>query len=225
MKGIVSGMHPHLAALVENVSLTGTVQTDMIALLEHYGRVGIIEHNKRVAAEAKRLAHHWQEDDTSAEIAGLLHDISAIIPADQRIPLAESLGLDILPQERVAPIILHQRLSAVIAQQVFAITSVPILSAIGCHTTLKANASTLDKIVFVADKIKWDFSSDPPYLAELTVAAEQSLDQAAYCYLSYLWQKRDELPAIHPWLVQAYQELSCQMRQEAEWSSGPSKQS
>ena len=205
-------MHPHLAVLVEDVSLMGNVRTDMMTLLRYHGCTRTFEHSKRVAAEAKRLAQHWQGDKISAEIAGWLHDISAIVPVDQRIPLAESLGLDILPQERAAPIVIHQKLSAVIAREVFAITSMPILSAIGCHTTLKANASTLDKIIFVADKIQWDFSSDPPYLAELTAAAEQSLDQAAYCYLSYLWQKRDELPAIHPWLVQAYQELSNKAR-------------
>jgi predicted HD superfamily hydrolase involved in NAD metabolism len=162
----------------------------------------------RVAAEAQRLAHQWGEDIASAEIAGFLHDISAIVPSEQRIALAEALHLDILPEERILPMIIHQKLSAVIARELFAIHSPAILDAIGCHTTLKANASFLDKIVFVADKLKWDQQGDPPYLAALAAAAERSLDAAALCYLEYLWQRRASLAVLHPWAIDAYRQLS-----------------
>jgi len=87
------------------------------------------------------------------------------------------------------------------------VTAPDILSAIGCHTTLKADASLLDKVVFIADKIAWDQPGEPPYWAELQQALDRSLDHAVFCYLDYLWQRRATLRVVHPWLVAAHQQL------------------
>ncbi|MBN1536455.1 MAG: bis(5'-nucleosyl)-tetraphosphatase (symmetrical) YqeK [Anaerolineales bacterium] len=166
------------------------------------------EHSRRVAEEAKRLAQCWGEDESRAEIAGWLHDISVIIPRDQYLPAAEALRIEIIDEERKAPILIHQKLSAFIAQDVFGVNDKLILSAIGCHTTLKIDSSKLDKIVFVADKIAWDQPGDPPYLPQMVLGLDRSLDLAALCYLNYLWRRKDSLPAIHPWMIQAYLQLS-----------------
>jgi predicted HD superfamily hydrolase involved in NAD metabolism len=207
-------MHPVLVAYVGDASLTSDVSADAARLLRDRGRAGTADHSQRVATVAQRLARRWGVDETSAEVAGWLHDISAIVPRDHRLQVTELLGLEVLAEERVAPVLVHQKLSAVIAQEVFAITDRSVLSAIGCHTTLKANGSALDKIVFVADKMAWDQSDDPPYLATMASAADQSLDLAAHCYLDYLWQRRETLPAMHPWALQAYRQLSARVRQE-----------
>jgi len=205
-------MHPCLAALAEAVPRTGDIGADVTALLAYHGRADTIGHSMRVAAEAKRLALHWGEEAASAETAGWLHDVSAIVPEEERIGLAEDLGLEVLPEERAFPMIMHQKLSAAIAQAVFGITDPAILSAIGCHTTLKAGASRLDKIVFVADKMQWDQAGDAPYLRAITGAVERSLDQAVLVYLDYLWQQRATLPVVHPWLVQAYHQTLNKLR-------------
>ena len=191
---------------------TGDVGADVTALLARHGRADTVHHCMCVAAEARRLALRWGEDAVHAETAGWLHDVSAIVPMDRRIGLAEDLGLDVLPEERAFPMIIHQKLSAAIAQAVFGITDPDILSAIGCHTTLKADASRLDKIVFVADKIQWDQPGDPPYLSAIAAAVERSLDQAAFVYLDYLWQRRATLPVVHPWLVEAYHQILNKLR-------------
>ena len=205
-------MHPVLAALAEPVRWTGDVGADVTALLAYHVRANTMDHSTRVAAEAKRLALLWGEDAAGAETAGWLHDVSAIVPMDRRIRLAEDLGLDVLPEERAFPMIIHQKLSAAIAQALFDVTDPAILSAIGCHTTLKADASRLDKIVFVADKIQWDQPGDPPYLSAIAAAVEHSLDQAAFAYMDYLWQRRATLPVVHPWLVQAYHQTLNKLR-------------
>jgi predicted HD superfamily hydrolase involved in NAD metabolism len=205
-------MHPYLAALAETVTWTGDASADVTALLAYHGRADTIGHSMRVAAEAKRLALHWGEDAAGAETAGWLHDVSAIVPVEERIGLAEDLGLEVLPEERAFPMIMHQKLSAAIAQAVFGITDPAILSAIGCHTTLKAGASRLDKIVFVADKMQWDQAGDAPYLRAITGAVERSLDQAVLVYLDYLWQQRATLPVVHPWVVQAYHQTLNKLR-------------
>jgi predicted HD superfamily hydrolase involved in NAD metabolism len=154
------------------------------------------------------LAARFGVDEQRAETAGWLHDISAIFPISHRAYFARQLGLDVLPEEEAVPMILHQKLSIVVAREIFCITDEVVLRAIQCHTTLRAGASPLDKVVFVADKVAWDQSGTPPYLAGLLDALERSLDRAAFHYLDYLWQRRDTLPVVHPWLVQAYRQLS-----------------
>lgn len=200
-------MQSELAFLLEGVTMTGDIHNDVAALLTYYGREVTLEHSGRVAREAKRLATLWGANPEDTEVAGWLHDISAVIPNVQRIPLSERLGLEILPEERLFPMIIHQKLSVVMARDLFGIRNEAILSAIGCHTTLKAKASLLDKIVFVADKIQWDQSGDPPYLQELLTAVEESMDRAAAVYLGHLWDNRDKLKVLHPWARDAYFEL------------------
>jgi predicted HD superfamily hydrolase involved in NAD metabolism len=196
-----------LARLVGGFRPTGNLRLDATSFLSYHGLSKTADHCARVAAEAKRLAARYGEEETLAEAAGWLHDISAVIPEHQRVQTAQEVGQEALPEEAAAPMILHQRLSAVIAQEVFDITSEPVLNAVECHSTLKANASTLDKIVFIADKIAWDQSGEPPFLRGILGALEQSLDRAALHYLQHLWQRRDSMPTVRPWFVEAYEQL------------------
>lgn len=78
-----------------------------------------------------------------------------------------------------------------------------ILSAIGCHTTVKAGAGTLDKVVFLADKIAWYQGGRPPYRDAVTAALQVSLDAAVLVYLNDLWGRRERLPVVHPWFTAA----------------------
>ena len=89
-----------------------------------------------VAAEAGRIAALVGADLDAAEVAGWLHDVSVIIPSEQRAVIAEQLGIDVLPEEAIFPMIIHQKLSAVLAREIFQIEDAAILSAVGCHTTL-----------------------------------------------------------------------------------------
>jgi HD superfamily phosphohydrolase YqeK len=72
----------------------------------------------------------------------------------------------------------------------------------------------LDKVVFVADKVAWDQPGAPPYLGALSEALTRSLDEAVFRYLDYLWQRREALLAVHPWLADAYRELKPSMGRE-----------
>ncbi len=200
-KGILQAT---ITAYLPPFHLSGLVRRDVPAYLLHFGFAHTAKHCAGVASEAKQLAPRFGADPEAAEASGWLHDVSAVVPDDQRIGLAENLGLDILPEERSLPMILHQKLSAVFARDIFGIQDAAILSAIGCHTTLKAGASTLDKIVFLADKIRWDQPGTPPYQAELLAALEHSLPEALDFYLRYRWERREMMPVIHPWFEAAY---------------------
>ncbi|HOU13775.1 MAG TPA: bis(5'-nucleosyl)-tetraphosphatase (symmetrical) YqeK [Anaerolineae bacterium] len=200
-------MHAILARLVENISFTDDIARDVTDFLQHYGCPNTAVHSAAVAAEARRLAAQVDVDETAAAQAAWLHDISAVFPADERVAAAEGLGIDVLPEERTLPMILHQKLSAVLAREVFGVTDAAVLSAIGCHTTLKVEASRLDKLIFVADKLAWDQPGEPPYRAAMIAALVESLDAAACVYLRYLWERRATLAVVHPWFAAAYRQL------------------
>lgn len=205
---MLGGMNHHLKPYFGQFSLTGDLGWDATAVLTHHHLPRVAEHVARVAQEARQLATRFGADPDQAETAAWLHDISAVIPNPARVELCAAFGIDVLPGEAAFPMILHQKLSVVVAQEVFGVTETAVLSAIGCHTTLKAGASLLDKIVFVADKIHWDQPGEPPYLLGLNTAVAHSIDDACRVYLNYLWQQRDNLRYVHPWFIAARNELS-----------------
>lgn len=196
-----------LARLRQDYHPTGYLRADSARFLTLHGYAFTAGHCTQVAAEAKRLATRFGANPEQAEQAGLLHDISAVIPNEERIAAARAWAVPILEEEVTFPMIIHQKLSVVIARELFAVSEPATLSAIGCHTTLKAGASLLDKVVFIADKIQWDQPGVPPYLDELHAALARSLDAGVFVYLDYLWQQRAGLRVVHPWLVAAYMEF------------------
>ena len=200
-------MHDLFAQLVEGIRLTGELSEDVPTLLRHHGCPNTVVHSAEVAAEAKRLALRFGVGPAQAEQAGWLHDVSAVFASDRRVQVAGELGIPLLAEEKAFPLIIHQKLSVVVARELFGVADRAVLSAIGCHTTLKAGASPLDKVVFVADKVAWDQPGEPPYLSDLLAALDSSLDAAAFVYLTHLWQRRASLRVIHPWLREAYEEL------------------
>jgi putative nucleotidyltransferase with HDIG domain len=130
-------MHPILNDLIQGISLSGNIEQDMLALQTATGHANVAEHCQRVSAEAMRLAKQFGADLEKARIAGLLHDISDIIPLSGAVVAGKKFGLKLFPEEERFPMILHQRLSVVVAREVFHVEDAEILSAIECHITLK----------------------------------------------------------------------------------------
>ncbi|GAB5490513.1 MAG: bis(5'-nucleosyl)-tetraphosphatase (symmetrical) YqeK [Phototrophicaceae bacterium] len=186
---------------------SGNLAEDVPNFLIHHGFPKTAEHSRNVALKARELAEQFGVDADKAEMGGWLHDISAVFPTAERCVIAREFGLDVLPEEDHFPMIIHQKLSVVVARELFSVTDSDILSAIGCHTTLKKDASLLDKIVFVADKIAWDQVGTPPYLEDLLVGLDKSIDHASFVYLDYIWQMRDKLRVLHPWTAEAHSQL------------------
>ena len=150
--------------------------------------------------EARKIAERYHVDKDSAEIAGYLHDISAVYSNDIRIQVSHDLGIEVLPEEETFPMIIHQKISKEMARDLFHINDQEILDAVGCHTTLKKDSTLLDKVLFVADKIEWDQNGEPPYLDQITQQLEHSLNHASFEYINFLWKQRENLRVIHPWL-------------------------
>lgn len=146
---------------------TGKIENDIKAFLLKYNKEFTYKHSIRVANEARKIAKIFYEDEEKAAIAGCLHDISAIFPNEERIAVAEEFGIEILQEEREFPMIIHQKLSRVIAKEVFKVEDKEVLNAICCHTTLHKHATKMDLVLFIADKLEWDQIGTPSYLIEV----------------------------------------------------------
>ncbi|WCF08650.1 bis(5'-nucleosyl)-tetraphosphatase (symmetrical) YqeK [Paenibacillus thiaminolyticus] len=207
-------MNPVYADLKVEAS-SGDLREDVYRFLVRNGCPRTAEHCMKVGEEARRLAVRFGLDSQAAEYGGYLHDISAVYPNHARVPVSRSLGIEVLPEEEAFPMIVHQKLSRQMARELFHVSEQDILDAVGCHTTLRKQATMIDKVLFVADKIEWDQEGVPPYLKQMEEALVISLEHASYAYINYLWQRRDTLKVLHPWLRDAYYDLAVLTRDEA----------
>lgn len=198
-------MYKSLSNAFEGFSFSGDITSDALGLLHHHGRQDVAKHVLAVAKTAQRLATIYDVDSEAAYRAGLLHDISLIFATSQMLHTALELGLEPVTAEKRAPYLLHGKLSAAMAEIVFGVKNDSLVHAVSCHTTLCARATTLDKVVFLADKISWD-QEHSPFKPELEAALEKSLDEAVGVFLTWTWQQKEKLDAIHPWLIDAWKD-------------------
>lgn len=201
-------MRDWVALLREGAPGSGDLARTTPAYLRYHGCPGTAAHVARVASAARAVALRFDLPPHQAEAAGWLHDVSAVIPAADRVEAARALAIPVLAEEAAFPMIIHQKLSAWMGAALFGVTDAAVLDAVSCHTTLRQDATPLAMAVFVADKIAWDQPGEPPYLGVLLAALDRSLEHAALAYLAYLWQRRATLKVIHPWLAAAYAQLS-----------------
>ncbi|MBQ3484341.1 MAG: bis(5'-nucleosyl)-tetraphosphatase (symmetrical) YqeK [Clostridia bacterium] len=200
--------HPSLLEFsgIEMTGCTGDIAADAETLLMSRRKVATWRHVQNVADACVELATRFGLDEAQCRIAGILHDISAVVPAAEMLRYAQHTGMSLDAAEINHPFLLHQRLSAVIAQEAFGVNDDAVLQAIACHTTLHAEASPLDMALFLADKIAWDQPGEPPFLAPVQAALQTSLDSACWVYLDYVMnhgmilQPHQNLLAARDWL-------------------------
>lgn len=165
----------------------------------------LFEHSLAVAKKAHELALQYHENPEKAFTAGLLHDVGGIYPSEKRVIIADEAGINLLPEEREVPLLIHQKLSKFLARWEFGIFNDEILDAIECHTTLRADFTKLDLLVFLADKIAWDGGNHAPLKKGLLEHLKQSPEAAALYYINFSLQ--NGLLIVHPWLLEAKKTL------------------
>ena len=153
------------------------------ALLLANGRPKTLAHVQAVSEECVQLARRFGLDEETCRLAGMRHDVSAVIRPADMLAWAEAHAMPLCEAEKRHPFLLHQRMSRLVAQDDFGITEEAVLSSVECHTTLKAHASAYDMALFIADKIAWDQPGEPPYLNKVLSALETSLQKACLVYM------------------------------------------
>ena len=157
-----------------------------------------------MARLAPEPARRFGVDPAQVEVAALLHDIGGVVPRDRMVDLCQILGLSVRPEELQVPMLLHARISEIIAREVYGVDDPAVLQAIRVHTALHGQPTPLDKVVFLADKIEWDQGGEPPYRAELLLALDAGLDAGTCFMLTWMHTHRSELLAILPELREAW---------------------
>lgn len=111
-------------------------------------------HTLGVMEEAVELAKRYNVDIEKAEMAGLLHDnAKCMTKEDLRKFISENLP-DLDENELKNYKTLHAPVGAYFAKEKFKVSDSEIISAIRWHTLGRVNMTTIEKIVFLADKIE-----------------------------------------------------------------------
>jgi predicted HD superfamily hydrolase involved in NAD metabolism len=155
---------------------------------EHLNQQHRYDHCVRVARLADTLAQAHGLDASKARIAGMLHDLARLYSNERLIAECRARDMTIDAFEVANPIVLHARLGAELAREMFGIDDPEILSAIAKHTVGAAQMSSLDCVVYLADGLEpgRDFPERAPIVAlaktSLTGAMAASIQQSArYC--------------------------------------------
>jgi len=180
---------------------SGDIKSDVQNLLCLNNKYKIFEHVKAVADANIKIAEQYGLDSNICELCSYLHDICAVMPYDDMMTYAVDNNWHIYESEKKYPVLLHQRISKAIAEQDFNITDARILSAIECHTTLKANPSDYDMALFVADKLAWD-QGVPPFYDIVKESLKKSLEAASLAYMDYIVEN-NMMSYPHTWFEES----------------------
>lgn len=167
--------------ILENFEFTQNLEKDVAQILRDFNKQKTFIHLKAVTQKALEIADNYSVDKDSVYKAAILHDISAIIPNDLRIVFSERIGVeDIHQDDRDNPIMLHGKISAEIARKYFNVSNEETLNAMRYHTTLRANATTVEQIIFIADKIALDTTSthDAEYMKDALTIVNEDVTKA-----------------------------------------------
>lgn len=145
------------------------IKKDLKELLSDYR----YEHSLRVGETAKELARIYQIDEEKAYLAGIIHDIAKEFTKEENVKIMERNGkhLDINSTPRIN----HALVGAVYAKEKYHLGE-DIIHAISSHTIGDIPMSTLDKIVFIADKI--EPGKNYPKIEKERQLAKENLDKA-----------------------------------------------
>ena len=131
------------------------------------------EHSLRVGEVSKELAHIYHVDEEKAYLAGIIHDIAKEFTKEQNEEIMKRNHQTINNKEN--PRINHAIVGAVYAKEKYHLDE-EIIHAISSHTIGDIPMSTLDKIVFVADKI--EPGKNYSKIEEERKLAKENLDKA-----------------------------------------------
>ena len=93
------------------------------------------EHTKGVMYTAGCMAMAYGYDMNKAMLAGLLHDCAKCIANTEKLDLCEEHHILVSTVEHDNPGLLHAKLGAVLAEEIYKVTDPDILHAIKVHTT------------------------------------------------------------------------------------------
>lgn len=140
------------------------------------------QHTLGVRFTAQAMAMRFGEDVTKAGYAGVLHDCAKYFSAEEMLEECRKRKISCSEAEEAQPSLLHAKLGACFAREIYGITDEQVISAIRWHTTGKPGMMDFEKIIFIADYIE-PGRKPLPRIEEIRRASFQNLDEAMYLIL------------------------------------------
>lgn len=166
------------------------------------GKGNFVHHVNKVSEYAAKLADEINVDIEKCKISALIHDVSAVMRHEDYIRYGEKEEIEILNNERENPFLLHQKISGIIAKEVFCLEDEDIISPVICHTTLRPKPSLYDIVLFVADKLHRHTDIKPPYFNEVLEGFKSNPEGACLTIMEHYLRKGD-IKYPHPWFNDA----------------------
>jgi predicted HD superfamily hydrolase involved in NAD metabolism len=113
-----------------------------------------LQHSLSVKETSISLSRKYNIDQDKAGIAGLVHDCAKYLKNNEINDFLVKYGYNIDEIFKNNSNILHGLAGSIIAENIMNITDRDILNAIAFHTTGRANMSTLEKIIYLADYVE-----------------------------------------------------------------------
>lgn len=155
-----------------------------------------IPHVQGTEQEAVKLAKRWGANVQDARRAAILHDCTKYYSMDEHLKICQNYGIALDDMERRAEKLLHSKSGAALAKHHFG-ENQAVVDAIFYHTTAKANMTTLEKILYIADYMEphRDFEG----VEALRTLAYQNLDEAVAlgCQMS-IDEMKERGREVHP---------------------------
>ncbi len=161
-------------------------------------------HSIAVADTAARLARIYGVDESTAYLAGLLHDWTRECSPDALLSSARAQEIETEAVDESVPYLLHARIAARLLRDEFPELSQEVLQAVERHTLGAPDMSDLDRVVYVADQIEPE--RDERKLEELRDAVGRITLSELYL-LTYAVSLRAlvrDRRLIHPTTVEAW---------------------
>lgn len=168
-----------------------------------------VKHVLGCSQTAWELARLHGADPEAARRAGILHDVTKALSGSDQLLLCRVYGIELDAFEREHPKLLHAVTGAAVAERVFG-ESPEVVQAIRWHTSGKADMTTLEKIIYVADYM--EPNRDFPGVERLRQLAWSDLDAALYLGLSMAVEhvrSQGEIVGRHSLEAMAYLEQHC----------------
>lgn len=169
------------------------------------------QHTLGVMYTAASLAMKYCEDLNDTMMAGILHDCAKCISDDEKIKLCLEYHIPLTETEIQNPGLIHSKLGAYLANDIYGVENPQILDAIASHTTGHPDMTVLEKIIFIADYIE-PGRTTAPNLTFVRKLAFEDLDKAMYQILydtlNYLHKKGGIIDTMTEKAYQYYKNLT-----------------
>lgn len=190
-----------------SIEVTGELKADVKAFYSRNERLDLYKHSKRAVKKGRMLSKRCEIDEKALDIPLFLHDIGRAVTKNQAVAFLHDHHIEVTPIERAHPGILHGRVSAVIAEELFQIEDPMLLDAIRYHTTLRPNPTLLEKLVFLSDKLSWTEEEYDPLIKAMKKAAKTSIDKGIMIYLEDQYVNREKMSFYHDFSKHAYMDF------------------